>query len=241
MVLPRLNKNAMFELSPTEYSAMMLSLKVSLWSVAIILIPGIFTGWLLARYNFVGKSLLDGILHLPLVLPPVVTGYLLLLLLGRQGMVGKWLYQTFDITLAFSWRGAVLATALMSFPLMVRSIRLSISSIDVKLEQAARSLGASAINTFFTITLPLAIPGIISGSILAFARSLGEFGATITFVGNIEDETRTLPLAIYTYIQVPDGNEPAQRLLIISILLALGALLFSSLVERRATHLLGKK
>jgi molybdate transport system permease protein len=220
---------------------MMLSLKISLWSVGIILIPGIFTGWLLARHNFIGKSLFDGLLHLPLVLPPVVTGYLLLLLLGRQGMVGKWLYQTFDITLAFSWRGAVLATALMSFPLMVRSIRLSISSIEVKLEQAARSLGASAINTFFTITLPLAIPGIISGSILAFARSLGEFGATISFVGNIEGETRTLPLAIYTYIQVPDGSGPAQRLLIISVILALGALLFSGLIERRATHLLGGK
>lgn len=229
----------MFDLSPSEYSAMMLSIKVSLWSVAIILIPGIFMGWLLARHDFIGKSLLDGLLHLPLVLPPVVTGYLLLLMLGRQGMVGKWLYQNFDITLAFSWRGAVLATALMSFPLMVRSIRLSISSIEVKLEQAARSLGASAINTFFTITLPLALPGIITGSILAFARSLGEFGATITFVGNIEGETRTLPLAIYTYIQVPDGHDPAQRLLIISVTLALGALLFSTLIERRTAHWLG--
>ncbi len=231
----------MFDLSPEEYSAMMLSLKVSFWSVGIILVPGIYMGWLLARRNFIGKSLLDGILHLPLVLPPVVTGYLLLLMLGRQGLVGKWLYQQFDITLAFSWRGAVLATALMSFPLMVRSIRLSISSIDIKLEQAARSLGASGLNCFLTITLPLAIPGIITGSILAFARSLGEFGATITFVGNIEDETRTLPLAIYTYIQVPDGAASAQRLLIISVILALGALLFSGLIERRATHWLGGK
>lgn len=230
----------MFDLSPEEYSAMMLSLKVSLWSVGIILIPGIFTGWLLARHNFIGKSLLDGLLHLPLVLPPVVTGYLLLLTLGRQGFIGKWLYQQFDISLAFSWRGAVLATALMSFPLMVRSIRLSISNIDVKLEQASRSLGASALNSFLTITLPLAIPGIITGSILAFARSLGEFGATITFVGNIEDETRTLPLAIYTYIQVPDGAEPAQRLLIISVILALAALLFSGLIERRTVHWLGR-
>jgi len=178
----------MFELSPEEYSAMMLSLKVSAWSVFIILIPGIFTGWLLARHNFIGKSLLDGILHLPLVLPPVVTGYLLLLSLGKQGFIGNWLYETFDITVAFSWRGAVIATALMSFPLMVRSIRLSISAIEVKMEQAARSLGASALNTFFTITLPLAAPGIITGCILAFARSLGEFGATITFVGNIEGE-----------------------------------------------------
>ena len=231
----------MLELSPEEYSAMMLSLKVSLWSVGIILIPGVFTGWLLARYNFVGKSLLDGILHLPLVLPPVVTGYLLLLALGRQGFIGQWLYQQFDITLAFSWRGAVLATALMSFPLMVGSIRLSIMNIDVKLEQASRSLGASALNSFFTITLPLAIPGIISGSILAFARSLGEFGATITFVGNIEDETRTLPLAIYTYIQVPNGEGSAQRLLIISVILALSALLFSGFIEKRAAHWLGEK
>jgi len=231
----------MFDLSPAEYSAMMLSLKISLWSVGIILVPGVFMGWLLARHDFYGKSLLDGILHLPLVLPPVVTGYLLLLMLGRQGFIGKWLYQQFDITLAFSWRGAVLATALMSFPLMVRSIRLSISTIDIKLEQASRSLGASAFNSFLTVTLPLAIPGIITGSILAFARSLGEFGATITFVGNIEGETRTLPLAIYTYIQVPDGAEPAQRLLIISIVIALGALLFSGLIEKRAATWLGKK
>lgn len=231
----------MFELSPEEYSAMMLSLKVSLWSVAIILIPGIFTGWLLARRDFIGKSLFDGFLHLPLVLPPVVTGYLLLLMLGKQGVIGQWLYQYFGITLAFSWRGAVLATALMSFPLMVRSIRLSISTIEVKLEQVSRSLGASAINTFFTVTLPLTIPGIITGSILAFARSLGEFGATITFVGNIEGETRTLPLAIYSYIQVPDGNESAQRLLIISVILALGALLFSNLIEHHATRCLEAK
>ena len=231
----------MFELSPAEYSAMMLSIKISLWSVGIILIPGVFIGWLLARHDFMGKSLFDGLLHLPLVLPPVVTGYLLLLALGRQGFIGKWLYQQFDITLAFSWKGAVLATALMSFPLMVRSIRLSISNIDIKLEQASRSLGAGALDSFFTITLPLAIPGIISGSILAFARSLGEFGATITFVGNIEDETRTLPLAIFTYIQVPDGAESAQRLLIISIILALGALLFSGVIERRGIHWLGKK
>lgn len=231
----------MLDLSPSEYSAMMLSLKISLWSVGIILIPGIFMGWVLARHDFMGKSLLDGLLHLPLVLPPVVTGYLLLLLLGRQGAVGKWLYQQFDLTLAFSWRGAVVATALMSFPLMVRSIRLSISNIDIKLEQVARSLGASAFNTFFAITLPLAIPGIISGSVLAFARSLGEFGATITFVGNIEDETRTLPLAIYSYIQIPDGSDSAQRLLIISVILALGALLFSDLIERRAVKYLGGK
>jgi len=231
----------MFELSPEEYSAMLLSIKISLWSVGIILIPGIYMGWLLARRDFVGKSLVDSILHLPLVLPPVVTGYLLLLALGRQGIIGKWLYQQFDITLAFSWKGAVLATALMSFPLMVRSIRLSISAIDIKLEQAARSLGASSINCFFSITLPLAIPGIITGSILAFARSLGEFGATITFVGNIEGETRTLPLAIYTYIQVPDGAESAQRLLIISVIIALAALLFSGFIEQRiAPWLRGK-
>ncbi len=223
----------MFELSPEEYLAMMLSLKISLWSVGITLIPGVYIGWLLARYDFIGKSLVDGILHLPLVLPPVVTGYILLLTLGRQGLIGKWLYQQFDITLAFSWKGAVLATALMSFPLMVRSIRLSISAIDIQLEQAAKSLGASSINCFFSITLPLAIPGIITGSILAFARSLGEFGATITFVGNIEGETRTLPLAIYSYIQIPNGAESAQRLLIISVIIALAALLFSGFIEQR--------
>ncbi|MFK5949412.1 MAG: molybdate ABC transporter permease subunit [Methylococcales bacterium] len=231
----------MFELSPEEYLAMMLSLKISLWSVGITLIPGVYIGWLLARYDFIGKSLVDGILHLPLVLPPVVTGYILLLALGRQGLIGKWLYQQFDITLAFSWKGAVLATALMSFPLMVRSIRLSISAIDIQLEQAAKSLGASPINCFFSITLPLAIPGIITGSILAFARSLGEFGATITFVGNIEGETRTLPLAIYSYIQMPGGEGPAQRLLIISVIIALAALLFSGFIEQRiAPWLRGK-
>ncbi len=226
----------MFELSPEEYTTMMLSLKVSLCSIAIILIPGIAVGWLLARYDFYGKSLLDGVLHLPLVLPPVVTGYVLLILLGRQGVIGAWLYEHFNLTLAFSWRGAVLATALMSFPLMVRSIRLSIAVVEVKLEQVARSLGASSINTFFTVTLPLIMPGIVTGSILAFARSLGEFGATITFVGNIEGETRTLPLAIYSYIQIPDGNEPAQRLLIISVALALSALLLSNIIERRTSR-----
>jgi molybdate transport system permease protein len=226
----------LFDLSAEEYSAMMLSLKVSLWSVIIILIPGIIFGWLLARREFFGKSFLDGIVHLPLVLPPVVTGYLLLLALGKQGVIGHWLEQQFGITLAFNWRGAVVATALMSFPLMVRTVRLSIASIDIKLEQAARSLGAGPFNTFFTITLPLAVPGIITGSILAFARSLGEFGATISFVGNIAGETRTLPLAIYTYTQIPGGEGPAMRLLIISVLLALGALLISGLIEKRTAR-----
>jgi molybdate transport system permease protein len=226
----------LFDLSAEEYSAMMLSLKVSLWSVIIILIPGIIFGWLLARREFFGKSFLDGIVHLPLVLPPVVTGYLLLLALGKQGVIGHWLEQQFGITLAFNWRGAVVATALMSFPLMVRAVRLSIASIDIKLEQAARSLGAGPFNTFFTITLPLAVPGIITGSILAFARSLGEFGATISFVGNIAGETRTLPLAIYTYTQIPGGEGPAMRLLIISVLLALGALLISGLIEKRTVR-----
>jgi molybdate transport system permease protein len=226
----------LFDLSAEEYSAMMLSLKVSLWSVIIILIPGIIFGWLLARREFFGKSFLDGIVHLPLVLPPVVTGYLLLLALGKQGVIGHWLEQQFGITLAFNWRGAVVATALMSFPLMVRAVRLSIASIDIKLEQAARSLGAGPFNTFFTITLPLAVPGIITGSILAFARSLGEFGATISFVGNIAGETRTLPLAIYTYTQIPGGEGPAMRLLIISVLLALGALLISGLIEKRTAR-----
>jgi molybdate transport system permease protein len=226
----------LFDLSAEEYSAMMLSLKVSLWSVIIILIPGIIFGWLLARREFFGKSFLDGIVHLPLVLPPVVTGYLLLLALGKQGVIGHWLEQQLGITLAFNWRGAVVATALMSFPLMVRAVRLSIASIDIKLEQAARSLGAGPFNTFFTITLPLAVPGIITGSILAFARSLGEFGATISFVGNIAGETRTLPLAIYTYTQIPGGEGPAMRLLIISVLLALGALLISGLIEKRTAR-----
>lgn len=220
-------------------SALLLSVKVALWSTVVSIVPGIATGWLLARKAFPGKPLLDSLVHLPLVLPPVVPGYLLLVLLGTQGVIGKWLQQNFGIELAFTWKGAVVASALMAFPLMVRSVRLSILQIDTALETAASSLGASPLRLFFSITLPLAIPGVATGLILVFSRSLGEFGATITFVGNIAGETRTLPLAIYTATQVPGGDDQALRLVIVSIVLAFGALIASDLLERRAVRMLG--
>ncbi len=205
-----------------------------------ISIPGIAIAWLLAKKSFIGKSLLDSIVHLPLVLPPVVPGFLLLLMFGSQGFIGKWLQATFGISIAFTWIGAVIASAVMAFPLMVRSARLAISQVDNGLEAAAQSLGAHPISVFFTITLPLAMPGIITGLILAFSRSLGEFGATITFVGNIEGETRTLPLAIYTYTQIPGGDIAAIRLVVISMVIALGALMMSDILERRATQRIGR-
>ncbi len=229
------------ELTPAEIAALALSLKVALWCTAISIIPGLFVAWLLARKSFIGKSLLDSLVHLPLVLPPVVPGFLLLILLGSQGVLGRWLQESFGITVAFTWLGAVVASAVMAFPLMVRSARLGFSQIDKKLEAAAQSLGAHPLWVFLTISLPLALPGIMTGLILAFSRSLGEFGATITFVGNIEGETRTLPLAIYTYTQVPGGDEPAMRLVILSMLLAFATLFLSNLLERRALRRIGQQ
>lgn len=229
------------QLSPAEIAALTLSIKVALWCTVISLIPGIFMGWLLARKSFPGKSLVDSLVHLPLVLPPVVPGYLLLILLGTQGVIGKWLYQALGIEIAFTWKGAVVASALMAFPLMVRAVRLAILQIDKGLETAAHTLGASPLYVFFTITLPLSLPGIITGLILTFSRSLGEFGATITFVGNIEGETRTLPLAIYTYTQVPGADDLAMRLVVISIVIALAALFMSNHLEQRALRILGVK
>lgn len=226
--------------TPSELSILWLSLKVALFCVALILVPAIAVAWVLARKSFLGKSLLDSLVHLPLVLPPVVPGFLLLLLLGNQGLIGKYLHNIFGISLAFTWMGAVVASAVMAFPLMVRSTRLSISHVDRGLEIAAQSLGAHPLKVFFTITLPLAMPGIITGLILAFSRSLGEFGATITFVGNIENETRTLPLAIYSYTQIPDGDLPALRLVILSMALALGALMISDKLERKANQNIGR-
>ena len=223
----------MFEFTPTELSALWLSVKVSFWSTVIILVPGVAIAWLLAKKNFPGKSLLDSIVHLPLVLPPVVPGFILLILLGNQGLLGKWLNETLGISIAFTWMGAVVASAVMAFPLMVRGARLAISLVDHQLELAAQTLGASPLKVFFSITLPLALPGILTGLILAFSRSLGEFGATITFVGNIEGETRTLPMAIYTYTQVPGGDEPAIRLVILSMIIAFAALFASDVVERK--------
>ncbi len=223
-------------MSIEEWNILTLSLKVALWSVVLSLPPALFIAHLLARRNFYGKSLLDAIVHLPLVLPPVVIGYFMLMLLGRHGLLGKWLEQWFGIVVAFRWTGAAIACAVMGFPLMVRAMRLSIESIDPRLEAAAQTLGAGRIGVFLTLTLPLALPGILTGTLLSFARSLGEFGATITFVSNIPGETQTLPLAIYALTQVPGGDAAALRLCVISVALSLVALLLSELMVRRATQ-----
>ncbi len=201
---------------------------------------GIFFAWLLVRCKFPGKALLDSLLHLPLVLPPVVVGYLLLIAMGRRGFIGERLYEWFGISFAFNWRGAVMAAAVMSFPLMVRAIRLGLEGVDLKLEQAARTLGAGRWRVFMTITLPLTLPGIIVGTVLAFARSLGEFGATITFVSNIPGETRTIPSAMYTLIQTPGGEGAAARLCILSIMLAMASLLVSEWLARLSRERMGK-
>ncbi|MEY2961796.1 MAG: hypothetical protein RLZ60_1626 [Pseudomonadota bacterium] len=220
-------------LSPAEWQAVSLSLRVALWATVLSLPIGIFTAYALARWSFVGKQVLNGIVHLPLVLPPVVTGYLLLLTFGRRGPVGAFLEQTFGIVVAFRWTGAVLAAAIMAFPLMVRAIRLSIEAVDPKLEEAASTLGASRAWVFMTVTLPLILPGILAGSILAFAKAMGEFGATITFVSNIPGQTQTLPSAIYAFLQVPGGEASALRLVIIAVVIAMGALLLSEVVSKR--------
>ena len=224
----------MFELTPLESEAMSLSLRVAFWAVAGSLPFGIAVAWLLARTRFPGRLILDGIVHLPLVLPPVAIGYLLLVLLGRQGPVGAWLESWFGVTLAFTWRAAAVAAAVMAFPVMVRAIRLGIEAIDRGLEDAARTLGARPPAVFFRVTLPLALPGILAGVLLAFARSLGEFGATIMFAANIPGETRTLPLALYSVAQTPDGDGPALRLILISLALAMAALILSEILARRA-------
>jgi len=231
---------SIFMLSSAEIEALLLSAKVAVCCTLGISIPGVAVAWLLAKKSFIGKSLFDSIVHLPLVLPPVVPGFLLLLLLGNQGVIGKWLQQSFGISIAFTWVGAVIAAAVMAFPLMVRSARLAISQVDSRLEAAAQALGAHPLRVFFSITLPLAMPGIITGLVLAFSRSLGEFGATITFVGNIEGETRTLPLAIYTYTQIPGSDMAAMRLVVLSMLIALGALMLSDLLERKALRRIGQ-
>ncbi|MGO9120161.1 MAG: molybdate ABC transporter permease subunit [Desulfomonilaceae bacterium] len=223
----------LFSLTPLEAEALRLSLWVSFWAVAVSLPPGILAAWVLARTNFPGKVLLDGLIHLPLVLPPVVIGYVLLILLGRKGLLGEALYSALGISFAFNWKGAAVASAVMAFPLMVRAIRLSIESVDQGLEAAARTLGAGPAMVFFTITIPLVMPGIVTGVILAFARSLGEFGATITFVSNIPGETRTLPLALYTLTQVPGGDAGALRLCVISAIVAMLALVASEILTRR--------
>jgi molybdate transport system permease protein len=220
-------------LSPEEIDAIGLSLRVAIWAVAMGLIPAILCALLLARCQFRGKTLIDAIIHLPLVVPPVVTGYLLIIILGRNAAFGS-LLAKLGLKFAFNWKGAVLAALVMSFPLMVRAIRLSIEAVDKGLESAAHTLGAGRFRIFMTITLPLSLPGIITGSVLGFARSLGEFGATITFVSNIPGETQTLPLALYTFTQTPDGEMMAARLCGIAIIISVTALACSEVVARRA-------
>ncbi|HTZ79583.1 MAG TPA: molybdate ABC transporter permease subunit [Stellaceae bacterium] len=226
-------------LTPFEITALVLSIQVSVVAVVASLVPGIAVAWLLARCRFPGKALVDGFIHLPLVLPPVVVGYTLLVLLGRRGVLGAWLYGVFGITFAFNWKGAALASAVVSFPLLVRAIRLSLEAVDRRLEAAARTLGAGRPRVFLTVTLPLTAPGLLTGTILAFARSLGEFGATITFVSNIPGETQTLPLALYSLVQQPSGDAAAGRLVVISIVLSLAALVASELVARRVRRQIG--
>lgn len=225
-------------LSDAEWSVLWLSCRVSLGALALLALPGIAMGWLLARRDFRGKAAIDVIVHLPLVLPPVVTGYLLLLVFGRRGVIGAWLHDL-GIRIAFDWKGAVLAAAAMSFPLLVRAVRLAIELADPRLEEAARTLGAGPWRVLLTVTLPLAAPGILAGLVLAFARSLGEFGATVTLAGNIAGETRTIPVAIYTFTQVPDGDDAAMRLVWISLTLSLLALGGSELLARALARRLG--
>lgn len=219
-------------LTPEEWQAVALSLRVSFWATLLSLPLGLVVAYALARWEFWGKQLLNGLVHLPLILPPVVTGYLLLLTFGRRGVVGQFLDQWFGLVFAFRWTGAALAAAIMAFPLMVRAMRLAIEAVDPKLEQAAATLGASRLWVFATVTLPLILPGIIAGAILAFAKAMGEFGATITFVSNIPGQTQTLPSAIYAFLQVPGGEAQAFRLVLISIAIAMAALLLSEWISR---------
>jgi molybdate transport system permease protein len=224
-----------FDISPTEWTAILLSLRVATVATLVATPIAVAVAWLLARREFWGKALLDAAIHLPLVLPPVVTGYLLLLTFGRRGAVGAWLAEHLGLVFAFRWTGAALACGIMSFPLLVRPIRLSIEAVDRRLEQAAATLGAAPWQVFLTVTLPLALSGVLAGMVLGFAKALGEFGATITFVSNIPGETQTISSAIYALIQTPDGDAAAMRLVVISVLLAMAALIASEWFARRAT------
>jgi molybdate transport system permease protein len=224
--------NDLLNLSPEEWTAVHLSLRVATVAMLASLPVGIAVAYLLARGRFPGKSILDGIVLLPLILPPVVTGYLLLLSFGRRGPIGAFLDQHFGIVFSFRWTGAALACAVMAFPLLVRSIRLSIEAVDRKLEEAAGTLGANPLWVFLFVTLPLILPGIIAGMILCFAKAMGEFGATITFVSNIPGETQTLPSAIYTFTQIPGGETGALRLTLVSIVISMGAVMVSELIAR---------
>jgi len=226
----------MLKLSPAEWIAVELSLRIAIVATACAVPFGVAVGWLLARKRFWGKTALDGLVHLPLVLPPVVTGYLLLISFGRRGPIGAFLYDHFGIVLSFRWTGAALACGVMGFPLMIRPIRLSIEAIDRRLEDAAATLGANDLLVFLTVTLPLALPGVIAGVLLCFARALGEFGATITFVSNIPGETQTISAAIYTFTQIPGGDAAAGRLVVIAIVLSFAALIASDRLARRAAR-----
>lgn len=223
----------MFEFTAEEIDAIRLSLWVASIGILASLPFGMFVAYALARWRFPGKIILDALVHMPLVLPPVVTGYILLILFGRKGPIGAWLEQTFGLVFSFRWTGAALAAAVMGFPLMVRAIRLSLESTDRRLEDASRTLGANGLVTFFLVTLPLALPGILAGLVLSFAKALGEFGATITFVSNIPGETRTLPSAIYTFTQIPGGDAGAFRLAAVAMVIALGALVISEILARK--------
>ena len=223
----------MWSLTPQELDAIVLSLQVATFATLASLPLGIAVAFVLARCTFPGKMLLNGLVHLPLVLPPVVTGYALLVLLGRRGPIGAFLDSTFGIVLAFRWTGAALACAVMAFPLLVRAVRLAMEGVDERLEQAAATLGAPPLWVFLTVTLPLSVPGIVAGATLAFAKALGEFGATITFVSNIPGETQTIALAIYAYTQTPGGEDGAVRLSLVAVALSLGALLVSEFLARR--------
>ncbi|MFL2778018.1 MAG: molybdate ABC transporter permease subunit [Paracoccus marcusii] len=222
-------------LGPTEWQAVRLSLWVGLVATLVSLPLGILTAYALARWSFPGKQILNGIVHLPLILPPVVTGYLLLVTFGRRGSIGQWL-ETVGIIFSFRWTGAALAAAIMAFPLMVRAIRLAIEAVDPRLEAAAGTLGASPSWVFATVTLPLILPGVLAGSILAFAKAIGEFGATITFVSNIPGQTQTVPSAIYALLQAPGGEAAAGRLVLVSITIAMSALLLSEVLARRVAR-----
>ncbi|MEL7139684.1 MAG: molybdate ABC transporter permease subunit [Pseudomonadota bacterium] len=226
-------------LPPDLIDAIMLSLKVSLTATILSLPAGVLAAYALARWRFPGRQILNGLVHLPLILPPVVTGYLLLLAFGTRGPIGGFLEAQFGLTLAFRWTGAALAAAIMAFPLLVRAIRLSIEAVDPKLEEAAATLGASRVWVFATVTLPLILPGILAGTILAFAKAMGEFGATITFVSNIPGETQTIPTAIYALLQVPGREGAASTLVLISIAIAMAALLLSEAVSRRVAARIG--
>ena len=224
----------MFELSPDEWVAVRLSLKIALVATAVALPFGVALAWLLARKQFWGKALLDGLVHMPLVLPPVVTGYLLLISFGRRGPIGAFLADHFGIVFSFRWTGAALSCGVMGFPLLVRPIRLAIEAIDRKLEDAAATLGADRFWVFLTVTLPLAMPGLIAGVVLCFAKALGVFGSTITFVSNIPGETQTISAAIYTFTQIPGGDAAASRLVLVAIAISLAALIVAEWLARRA-------